>query len=106
MERSRSESNDASFFEVMDLCMQTIRNGGSTSIEELVERYPHLEDQIREKMPVALVLQQSLGKPEHELRRGDQISDCVLEEELGPRGFRHRISSQTAIPRGAPLHSK
>ena len=89
MKPAELEANDASFFDVADLCIQDMRAGQPVSIDKLVAKFPHLSKEIREKMPAVLVLQRSIGKSgtDHELEVGDSIGGCVIEEELGRGAF-------------------
>ena len=86
---------DCSFGELTELCRSMARENVAPSIERLVELFPHLEQEIREKLPVMKLLDAAMVKDQakasavapNQANIPKVVAGCILKEEIGRGGM-------------------
>ena len=74
---------DCSFTKFADAYLALHRSGKAPGLDEAIEEFPHLESQIRERLPSLLLLEETLGTPGNDPLIEQPIDGCRLLEEIG-----------------------
>ena len=79
---------DCSFAQITELCKSLAAAGESPDLESLVEFAPHLEAEIRSKLPLIMLLDETLAEnPINERTMPRVVAGCILKEEIGRGGM-------------------
>lgn len=78
-----------SFTDFADAFLRLHRAGHRPSIEEAIAEFPELEEEIRQKVPAMLMIENAMvdGPAKPQLHVDNTVAGCIVEQELGRGAF-------------------
>lgn len=85
MSQSSFKPSDISFASLAEMFIHELRRGVELPIEALVKSFPHLEEQIRDELPVLALLENSVGRKTEipQIQPPTLIGGCQLLRVIG-----------------------
>ena len=85
MSQSSFKPSDISFASLAEMFIHELRRGVELPIDALVKSFPHLEEQIRDELPVLALLEKSVGRKIEtpQIQPPSLIGGCRLGRVIG-----------------------